>query len=619
MKIHSGLSEGQVLQRLGLTGAALQLEGTCAENGAIQATISCCRGPIKGWKSRQVGRSAGGQFSVTLSNIPVGGPYQLDLRIDQEKAIVKLFFVGDVWVLAGQSNMEGAGDMTRAARPHPLIRMFSMRREWARAREPMHVREESPDACHHEGAPISNAAAWQRRREAPKGVGPGLYFAREMFKRSGVPQGLICTAHGGTSMIQWNPEKKDQAGASLYGSMMISVTATKQPVAGMLWYQGESEATEVAKAQYTVRMKKLVTSVRRDLRLPKLPWIMVQIARVFGDLFLAPFWNDIQEQQRLLPGKIDNIEVVAAIDLPLDDIIHIGAAGFARLGMRMARAADRLVHKNNDEIGSPQLRKVRLSRQKNGAGPTTIDVIYDKVAGSLRAAGESQGFTVLQENGTVWPWCYKTTLHGNVVRLHLDRRDRPMLLHYGHGGMPFCNITDGRDMSLPVFGPLRITKLQANLPFVTRWKVTGVISSANPLHKISCPVPEAFGAATKAYGADGLINEWSEWQGKSGQAYFSSQLDLPESMKLLVLMGYDGPFRMWIDEASFFSDLKGTNPCVPDKSSKSITLKAGLHRLVVAMDLNQGKAWGFMLRFVRQDVARTQLEAQTYLSPKYLD
>ena len=45
-----------------------------------------------------------------------------------------------------------------------------------------------------------------------------LEIAKEMLRRTGVPQGLIACAHGGTSMAQWSPKLKRLGGDSLYGA-----------------------------------------------------------------------------------------------------------------------------------------------------------------------------------------------------------------------------------------------------------------------------------------------------------------------------------------------------------------------------------------------------------------
>ena len=82
-------------------------------------------------------------------------------------------------------------------------------------------------------------------------------------------------------------------------------------------------------------------------------------------------------------------------------------------------------------------------------------------------------------------------------------------------------------------------------------------------------------------------------------------------------MGYDGPFRLWLDGKPFFDALRGTNPCLPDESSKTAALKAGSHWITVAMDTNGGRAWGFFLRLLRLDIPADAVRAGTYSQPSY--
>jgi len=623
MKILNGLSEGQVLQRLGAKGATAHLVVGDAEAGPVTATLAGARGTLKGWKNRVVATSEGREFKAELSGIPAGGPYRLELRSGKVVVRLRSFYVGDVWLLAGQSNMEGIGDITGRAKPDPLIRAFSMRREWRLATDPLHVLKESPDPC-HTLEPCTPEEGEKLRRTAAMGVGVGIFFAREMLRRSKVPQGLICVAHGGTSMKQWDSELKEQGGGSLYGSLLLSMRATDQPIAGVLWYQGESDAQESELPHYTERMIKLVAATRSDLRQPTLPWIVVQIARVFGANPPAA-WNSIQEQQRRLPEKIANLETVAAIDLPLDDAIHIGAAGFPRLGARMARMADRLVYGNKSEKRPPQLVSISPpSHPKKPGGPVVpvIDVKFDQVIDSLKSNDEPQGFALLNAEGKAVPAIFRTTFHGNTVRLHLASMSvvtmDKVALSYGHGIAPRCNITDSRDFSLPVFGPVLLRKPAAMLPFVTGWKTTGVIATKERIDRIDLPDVNALGGEVWVHGSDGFIKERPRWEKiKTGQAYFASRIELPEPMKIEFLMGYDGPFRLWLDGKPFFCNPKGTNPCLPDESAKTAALPAGVHTITVAMDLNKGGAWGFFLRFRRVDVTDQQIATGNYAKPIY--
>jgi sialate O-acetylesterase len=617
MKLISGLTAGQVLQRLGARGAEVLLTGTADGDGLIRATLLKSKAAIKGWNNRNVGRIAGGKFRVKLSPLPVGGPYRLRLEAGDQRLEIAPIFVGDVWILAGQSNMEGVGDMTGAAKAHPLICAFSMRREWRLAEDPLHILDESPDAC-HSPAPCSVEVGERLRATKPKGVGVGVFFAREMLQRSGgVPQGLICTAHGGTSMQQWSPSGKRLGGKSLYASMLMSVRATGQPVAGLLWYQGESDANTADAPKYTRRMKKLVATSRHDLRQPKLPWMIVQIARHFCEGVDSSGWNSVRDQQRLLPDKIAFLETVAAIDLPLDDPIHIGSAGFDRLGRRLARVADRLVYGNRQEARPPRIRSARLV--EGGASPT-VEVEIDDVSVGLRSEGEPRGFAWVNEGGNVLNLIYKSEIRGNKVALHLARKpDARAHLYYGYGYVPTCNITDSRDFSLPAGGPLGVKNLkpQALAPFVTEWNATPIVPAAKPLDEVTLEEIEALDTTVRSFPGEGMVNEHGLWEGQGGHAFFRARLNLVESMKLKFLLGYDGPFRLWLDGNAVFTDMAGINPCIPDERMHKAKLAAGAHDICVGMDLNGGRAWGFFLRFERLDTTAAQRRSGNFVKPTY--
>ncbi|HEY9248551.1 MAG TPA: sialate O-acetylesterase, partial [Rariglobus sp.] len=219
------------------------------------------------------------------------------------------------------------------------------------------------------------------------------------------------------------------------------------------------------------------------------------------------------------------------------------------------------------------------------------------------------------------PAIFKTTLHGDVARLHFQQGvvfPWNLRLAHGHGRMPVCTITDARGCALPVFAPRLFLRPDACLPFITTWRVCPVVTQpAAPLGELDCPDPGAFGAETRAYGIDGFINEHARWQKAAGHGYFAARLEVPEEMKLEFLLGYDGPFRLWIDGRPFYGDLDGINPCVPDEFSKTTVLAAGTHTVTVAMDLNQGAAWGFFLRLRRTGLSAADIRKGAFARPVY--
>jgi sialate O-acetylesterase len=630
LKITSGLVEGQVIQR-NPVDASLHLTLIEFPPAPLTATLRSHSRTLKGWNKRKLTVTGKKTACVLIDKIPAGGPYELILNSGKESATIRSFYVGDVWILAGQSNMQGCGNMGGAPKSHPLIRTLTMARKWRKAAEPLHLMAESPDTCHNGGAPLSSPAANAHRKNATKGTGPGLYFACEMLAHTGVPQGLIATAHGGTSMLQWQPQSEIDGELTLYGSMLQSVRVTHQPVAGVLWYQGESDTNPDTSAHYTDRMKQLVLASRKDLRQPKLPWVIVQLARVFNahTKEQSQHWNAIQEQQRLLPSRIPALGMISAIDLSLDDQIHISSEGHAILGKRLAREASRLTKKysNRRLLPPPSLKNVSGAYIPKGSAATrgcglVVNVTFENVTGSLTSEGLPSGFAIIDPEGHDTHTIHKITLQGNTARVHLTTFDDRCRLAYGHGRVPTCTIQDRAGHALPVFGPQSIGQPRAFLPFVKNWKTHPPVTSELSLAQLKTS-PEKMklsNASNKSYQDDvfnleGFVNEHETWQNQSGLAFFSSHLTLPEAMKLEFLMGYDGPFRLWLDGKPFFTDMHGINPCFADESSKLTSLSKGKHRIDIGMDIQHGTAWGFFLRFIRKDVNLSQVKSGQYAKP----
>ena len=187
------------------------------------------------------------QAESKLVGVPAGGPYTIVCQVKHENqtgtALVANVYVGDLWVLAGQSNMEGVGDLVDVTPPNPKVMLLGMDGHWAIAEEPLHWLVDSPDPVHSGDAANDRATRSEHAHKTrKKGAGLGLPFAVTMVESTGVPVGLVACAHGGTSMEQWNPSKKEQGGNSLYGSMLRQVKLAGGKVKGVLWYQGESDS-----------------------------------------------------------------------------------------------------------------------------------------------------------------------------------------------------------------------------------------------------------------------------------------------------------------------------------------------------------------------------------------
>lgn len=615
MQIKHGLLNGQVLQRDRQQRGHAKINGTCSSAGIVEWRALKGRSPVRGCNWQKGGRAGQGVFSCRVSGLPVGGPYTIDIRIvskdvNRETISVKTIYVGDVWFLAGQSNMQGCGNMEDAPKPHPLVRCFYMRDEWDIAAEPVHFLGEAVDEVHHPGTPAWTVAeAAHQRTLTPKGVGVGVFFGREMLKRAkGVPQGLVACAHGGTSMAQWSPALKDKGGASLYGAMVRRFQKLGQPIAGMLWYQGCSEAG--APEHYAENMVELVKHVRADFQQPRLPWITVQIGRVVGEGWPALKWNSVQDQQRQLVKAIPILEVVPAADLELDDMIHISSMDYPRLAARMARMADRLVYGNRKEAGSIRIKGIKLIRKRTPRRfYEAIEVSFANVVGGLKSAGRPTGFSLLINNERPISPFFKTVLSGDRAVLEISFGG-PVLesaaLMYGYGTNPYINLTDERDMAVPIAGPIPIMNRKGTF-FVTRWEVCRPESSKLDLATMSFPAEarktEGWSPATTLMLADvpGMIMPSPIEVPRNGDYLFRTSIKAARALSARLALGADSPIRLWVNGAALLHIPDATNPCVPDQYEHPVDLREGDNEIVVAFDSRSGQGWGFSVRFVPAD------------------
>ncbi len=457
MKIKIGLFDHMVLQRDSANLSNARFVGNSPHSGMLQMRVA---GPGRTanlpWDDVLI--VTGDDFMVDLRGISSGGPYDVEMRIlahpkkpPLDTLMVRDVLVGDVWVLAGQSNMEGCGRMNYAVSPDPRVRAFYMHDAWGVAKDPLHELHRAVDPVHAAigaGAPPPTPRVY--------GVGPGLAFAKEMLKRTGVPQGLISCAHGGTSMEQWNPHKKDLSGVSLYGAMLRRVVKCGGLISGVAWYQGESDASAGPASAYTARMQEFVTEVRDDLGKSKLPFVVVQIARVVtgGD---PAHWNSIQEQQRRLPEAISRLAVAPAIDLALDDGIHIGGPDTERLGKRLAGAMGHLAAGRGAGMAPITLKKVTVKAGANGERGDVV-VEFGNVDGELASGGRPVGFSVFDANNVDCVYGVELATNKAIVHTTISKKDLPGRdLWYGRGFNPVCNIHDSDDRAVPAFGPIRLS------------------------------------------------------------------------------------------------------------------------------------------------------------------
>ena len=230
-----------------------------------------------------------------------------------------------LFLLVGQSNMAGRGPMTDADQiPHARVLMLNQAGAWVPAKDPLHF--DKPKAV---------------------GVGLGLTFADAVAAaRPEVTIGLIPCAVGGSPIDSWQPgyfynatQSHPWDDALRRAQLALSAGTLK----GILWHQGESDATREFAEGYAAKLQALIARMRAALGAPSVPFIVGQMGRFEG----SP-WNDYKIQvdraHRELPEKLARVAFVSAEGLKdKGDKTHFDTASYRELGRRYADAYLRLV------------------------------------------------------------------------------------------------------------------------------------------------------------------------------------------------------------------------------------------------------------------------------------
>jgi hypothetical protein len=244
-----------------------------------------------------------------------------------------------LFVLAGQSNMVGQGTIQpEDRRPIPGVWLFGNDYRWKPAHAPLDDPVGQVD-------PVS--------RDPVVGVGPGLFFAEHL--RSVLPGrdiGVIPCAKGGSAMKEWAPDRSD---ATLYGSCLKRVRAasTVGIVAGLLFYQGETDALVPSATEKTVLPSRwrssfatMVREWREDTGIPSLPVVFAQIGSHRSTSARFPNWKEVQRQQAAV--SLPKVHMVRTEGLPLRDAVHLSREGCQTAGRRMANAWLRLRYEEQE-------------------------------------------------------------------------------------------------------------------------------------------------------------------------------------------------------------------------------------------------------------------------------
>ena len=483
IEIISGITDQRVLQRGSDGRAAFQVSG-CAwpsADSALAYRVLRRQQVVQGFDWRRVSLSPDGKWDMRIEGLPTGGPFRFEFKLTDaegnalDQRDIDGVLVGDLWILTGQSNMDGAGLLDDAERPSEMVHAYSLANTWQVAEDPMHLCSEAAYAVYRTSyvtpterrpVPPKTRGTWPAWQKGPErlGAGLGIPFGKRIHKKTGVPIGLVLCSLGGTTMLQWSPDLKDEGENSLYGAMLERLDKVGGRVAGILWYQGESDSYGEGVAPYEERLTRLVASIRSDFKQPNLPFYTVQIGRQLTGRTVTDSGKDIvREAQRKCMRTIPNAGLVTSIDCAMSSGAHLDTVGYKRVGRRLAHLALADVYGRKDIKAGPRLESVRIESDHDFPYGHVVRVTFAEVNGRLRASLPVSGFTIVR----VKPDGSRVQSGPTSVEIDATQPDSVLIrttgklpaeayLYYGRGWDPICNLVDEMDMAVPAFGPIRI-------------------------------------------------------------------------------------------------------------------------------------------------------------------
>ena len=278
-----------------------------------------------------------GRWKLSLPTPKAGGPYEIRLS-DGEELTLKNVLLGEVWICAGQSNMEMPmkgfknqpvenGNLDAARGTNPNIRLFTVKRnaqisevedvvgKWEEAR-PLSIRDFSATA---------------------------YYFGRMVEEVIDVPVGLICVAWGGSACEAWmTPDMlapfkqvtlpktqqevdktQQRCPTALWNGMLRPLVG--MAIRGAIWYQG---CDNWNRAYYYADLNAtMIRGWREKWGIGDFPFYYCQIAPFDYDIITAvgqPRYNSayLREQQAKVEHMVPNTGMAVLLDVGMERGIH---------------------------------------------------------------------------------------------------------------------------------------------------------------------------------------------------------------------------------------------------------------------------------------------------------
>ncbi len=326
---------------------------------------------------------------------------------DGEKTTLSNILAGEVWVCAGQSNMEmpikGFGNCP--------VKDFNKVVLSANNYKGIHY-VKIPSVM--SAKPLDDAnCEWKEVNAETVGdaSATGYFFAQVVNKALNIPVGLVMANKGGSRVESWldrdylkkNTHEPLDSNAIVkkyptdYHRPMLWGNGTFHPilnysVKGILYYQGCSNVGDPA-GQYTQRLADLVAQWRREFKQGELPFYFVEIAPYWYDNVNGDNGAKLREQQFNAAKAITNSGIVCTNDLVYPyEKEQIHPCQKQQVGERLAYQA------LNKTYGMKSVICESMTFKEMTIKNDTVCVHFDNEFGGINRLDDIEGFEIAGED-----------------------------------------------------------------------------------------------------------------------------------------------------------------------------------------------------------------------------
>ena len=268
----------------------------------------------------------GDTWKMELPPQPYGGVFEILVRLDDERIVLKNVAFGDVFLCAGQSNMQ-----------------FSIGEEngATETKDDLQIRYILSSAMKKHSGLQSGGWMICKEGEVSSWSALGLHIAQYYRKKKDVFVGIIGCFQGASVIRSWLPTRAldesvyvsmeerhpdnwhEEYGvwngdSFLYEKKFLPIIP--YAMKGVIWYQGENNTTISESKVYMEVLSRLISSWREDLEDLELPFVVVEICDFDGRNDEG--WKAIQSCQQKIVNYCKNVKTVTSKDVCESENIH---------------------------------------------------------------------------------------------------------------------------------------------------------------------------------------------------------------------------------------------------------------------------------------------------------